>query len=241
MAVQGERTWSTKGKQVQKFEFKPFPVGEYPLVLDCSKIEIKKKQEPGKFPYINIAFTAQGTALTEGGKDRKVFHRFFVSLKPGKDGNVMPERGNQIMGLAKGFGEELEGVRILRMKDENGNDVDVLDPKGIVAWLKARDGQTVMGRVKIQKGNTEYPNDKNEVDYFMEAEQQAEEEAAAEAEEEETEETDEAEEEAEDEDAETSEEEEPAEEPEDEEEEPAPPPKKKAKVVAKAPAKKAKK
>ena len=99
----GERTWSSNGREVKKFENKPITPGEYDLKMGGDWVQ-KVAEGTGKLPYLNGSVEVLGTAATEGGKNRKVYHRLFLSLKPGGDGVVMPDRGNQLNGLAKGLG-----------------------------------------------------------------------------------------------------------------------------------------
>jgi hypothetical protein len=177
----GIKTFDSRGITVPKFTgSQPFAAGEYDLKLETDSIAIGKKDEPGKFPYINCRFRALGTA-GDSGKDRVVFHMFFTSLKPSEKGFVLVHRGDQLVEFARALGMELTDAKvgIKELADENGEMQDYLDPQALVKWLKSNDGAVLKGRVKIRK-DKEY-GDKNVVDFFIpgevaEAEYEAEEE-----------------------------------------------------------------
>lgn len=169
MAV-GQRKFQSRDVVIKKFSSEPFPAGEYELKLETESASVGKKDEPGKFPYVNCRFRALGTAGAEGGKDRLLFHMLFTSLKPMKNGGLMVENANQSIALARAMGQELEdvGINIKEQKDETGQTQGYLDPQALLQWLKNNDGVIVKARVKIQK-DKEY-GDKNVVDFFEPAE-----------------------------------------------------------------------
>lgn len=172
----GEVGYSSQGRTPIKMNFDPFPAGDYDLTLLGGTIEIKGKPEPGKLPYVNLAFEAAGTATTEGGKDKRVYHMLFVNLEPSpKTGTPIVDQANQLLGLAKALGAELEfGSDAILRKDKENDDgdmvkVNILDPRQVVEWLKQFDGAQVRAHVRVKKGTKDYPNDKNEIAYFIEA------------------------------------------------------------------------
>lgn len=176
MAATGEVGYSSQGRTPVKMSYDPIPQGDYNLTLMGKSVEIKGKPEPGKLPYVNLSFTAGGTAKTEGGKDARVFHKLFLNLEPSpKTGTPIVDQANQILGLAKAFGVDLNfGADALLRKDKANDDgsmqkVTILDPRKVVEWLQGFDGVTVRAHVKIRKGNKEYPNDQNDIAYFIEA------------------------------------------------------------------------
>lgn len=173
----GEKTWSSQGKTPAKFESKPIPAGEYDLKINGDWVS-KVAEGEGKVPYLSGSFTALGSGQN-GGKDRKVFHMLFLSLKPGSDGVTMPERGNGILGLVRGLGTNINPPVVTMQGQE------LLSPNHIKQWLKANDGAVVRASVKIEKDTGGYP-DKNRIEFFVESEQQDEavDEAPAEVEEE---------------------------------------------------------
>lgn len=167
----GERTFSTAGRKVTDSKPTLIPAGTYTLAVDASAADVGKADRPDAIPYVNVRFTALGTATKEGGKDRKLFHRLLLSLKPGKDGIMNMDRASGLTALAKALNTEVEGVEIVSQQVTNaeGNEVTIeyLNPRQVVEWVKSFDGTQVKGRVKVQKGTKEYPDDKNEIAAFM--------------------------------------------------------------------------
>jgi hypothetical protein len=163
----GVRTFQSRGRQIVKNNFTPFAAGEYDLKLECDNLSIGKAEGKGKFPYLNVRFRALGTAEKEGAKDRLLFHMFFTSLKPGEKGGVMIDRDNQLMAFARALGEELEdaNIKLKQQSDENDEIQDYLDPQMVKQWLQNHDGAIVKARVKVRK-DKQY-GDKNEVDFFV--------------------------------------------------------------------------
>lgn len=179
--AKGEQRFSGSGREVQHFNFNPIPEDDYGLLLQEDGLMVKKSEEkgPDAIPYINCRFAAQGTAAKEGQKDRVVFHMFFLSLKPGSDGVVMPDRGGQLVEFYRARGVELDAP-ILSKTLEDGSTVDYLDPEPILEQLKEwtdtvtdahvviekdRDQKDASGKV-VRKAN---PNDpgRNKIQKFL--------------------------------------------------------------------------
>lgn len=161
----GEKKFSTSGREVVKFQNTPIAVGDYELKLIADTVKIGKRPEPGKFPYVQIAFEALDTAAEEGQKNRRVYHMFFLSTKPAKNGMIMVDRADQVVGFCKGLGEEA-AFPMVPMLGEDKREYDVIHPKAIEKFLKERDGVIVKAHIKIRK-DKEY-GDKNVIDYFEE-------------------------------------------------------------------------
>ena len=221
----GEKTFSTRGQQVSKPDFKPFPAGEYELKLLGDTWEQRVADGTGKLPYLNGRVEVLGTAKEDGGKNRQVFHRFFLDLTPTKNGTPMTNMGAGIVAFAKAIPEEMSGITVLtKPKGEEGVPADILSPKSVLAWLKAHDGVVVKAYIKIEK-STDY-GDRNVIGYFVEGEGSIDD--GDEVDEDEVDETDDESELDEESDEETDEsDEDEGEEDEDEDESPVPPPKKK--------------
>lgn len=168
----GSRNFSSKGQQTQKgFSAEPFAAGDYELKLHSDSCEIRQGSGPGKAPYIsNLYFEAMGTA-EEGRPNRRVYHNFFTSLAPGKDGISMPMRASGLVAFARAIGEEYEGSTS-DFTGEGGEVFEALTPKEVHRWLKERDGQTCQGHVKVQAANKEY-SAKNVISAFEEQEESA--------------------------------------------------------------------
>lgn len=172
----GEKTFSSEGRQVHVFKSTPFKQGDYDMKL-MNDAETRTKPGEGNLPYINVSFEAQGTAEKEGQKNRRVFHRFFLDTTPSsKDGVAMVDRGNGIVAFAAAASQPLSVSLVARKKGvgEDAQEVDILGPKGTVAYLKALEGTIVRAHVKVvagteadpERGTQGYPA-KNEVAYFI--------------------------------------------------------------------------
>lgn len=161
----GERKFSTEGRTVAS-GFEPFPAGTYNLIL--KQVEVKCANGPGKVPYCAAQFEAEGTAKSEGGKNRILFHNFLLSLKPGKDGIVSHERGGGITAFALAINQNMTDVDIVTVEGGESGDVEALDAREVAAWLRELVGTEVKAKVKVRKDPTY--GDKNEVDRFIPAE-----------------------------------------------------------------------
>lgn len=173
MMTTGDRTFSTAGRTVvTNTASTPIPPGNYTLKIG-SDFEIRKAKRSDATPNVNFSFEVEGTATQEGGKNRRVFHRLDLGMKPGKDGMLNMDRENQLTALAKALGTEVEGVTLVEQEvtDENGNKVTIeyLNPAQIVEWLKSFAGATVQAAIKTEKGTPEYPNEKSVVRRYLTA------------------------------------------------------------------------
>ena len=167
--AKGEKRFSTRGREARKFDSTPPPPGEYDMKLRGSEAKVGKKNEPGSFPYVSLPIELLGTGQ-DGGKNRVIFHMFFCSLKPGKDGSLMAERADQLVGLSKAAGTDID-VGTLTLRDADGNPQDCLNPADLVKWLKENDGITIRGKTRIQAGDEKRGyGPKGVVSYFIESE-----------------------------------------------------------------------
>jgi hypothetical protein len=169
----GERTFSTAGRTVKAKVFPTLPAGNYkgPLGSDS---EIGNADKYDAVPYVKISFGANGTAMKEGGKDQRVFHMLFLSLVPGKDGEINTDRPDGITALAQAMGTEVEGVEIVEREVTNPETgetkkLEYLNPKQVQEWLKSFAGVEVSYRTKIEKGTGDY-GDKSKIAKFLLAE-----------------------------------------------------------------------
>lgn len=170
----GERGFSSKGTVATKREFPLIPAGDYQLKLLGEHASIKIADKVGAFPYVNARFEVLDSAKEEGAKNPLLFHMFFTSLRPMKDGNLQPNNADQIVGYAHGLGEEFETEAIVQQKDDNGKLCDAISAKAIEKWLKEHDGAVVNAKVTVQRATAKdlaagY-SDKNKIAYFIEAE-----------------------------------------------------------------------
>lgn len=164
----GERTFSTTDRKVESAKPAPIPAGTYRAKLDISGIEIGRADRPDAVPYVKVRFTALGTALTPGGKDRKLFHMLLLSLAASpKDGKANVDRPGGLTQLVKALGTELDGVGIVEGVD--GGAAEHLNPKQVVEWLKSFDGAEVGVKVKHEQGTDQFPDVKEKIASFMAA------------------------------------------------------------------------
>lgn len=170
MAATGERTWSSSGKQPVKFEFEPIPSKDWTGKIVGSKVEVQKGTEPGSLPYVKFSLEVLESAMKEGGKNRFIFPMLWLSLKPGKDGNVSPERANNIVGMARAFGEDTPEFPVITMTNKEGVEEELLDPRAVAEWLKNHDGMTLRFHSKVET----YKDKKQAVvDYYIATDSQA--------------------------------------------------------------------
>lgn len=168
--AQGETTFSTEGRKTVKFVSTPLPTNvDYNFKLN-GDAEIRQADGVGKLPRIAVSMDMLGTATKDGGKDRKVFVDFHLNLAPGKDGVAMVDRGNGIVAFAKSIGDVMAGITIKdAVYGEEEKPVQILSPKGVLAWLKAHEGATGQVRLRLEKDlNGEQ---RNRVAYFIEQEE----------------------------------------------------------------------
>lgn len=182
--AKGDINFSTRGQEVSKFDRSPPKVGDYDFILHTDGAKIQKSDGPDKLPYIgNVYAELLGTAPKEGQGNKRVYVSMFLSLKPGKDGVVAPNRQSGLTALARSLGEDAEvsGSTVTVAKterDDAGNvtvldeteDVAILSPSSVVEQLKAWDGKTGKLRVKHRKGRDD--EKQAEVDYFIESDTQ---------------------------------------------------------------------
>lgn len=165
--VAGEKSFTTEGRQVKKMDFAPLPNGDYDFKVLGSTADIRKGTEPKSVPYVTVALEALGTAIAEGGKNRRVYHNFHLSLVPGNDGAINIDRPNGLTLFSKAIGEAFVG------EDEtvttlDGTTVQVVKAEDVKRWLQSKDGMIVRAHTKV-KTSKGYP-DKAEISYFIEGE-----------------------------------------------------------------------
>ncbi len=168
--AKGEKRWSGSGDSVKR-TFTPVPSQDWEvkLVTDAAEIAAGSK-EKGSIPFIKgVRFVCFGSATVEGGKDSLIFQNFFLSLKEGKDGNVMPDYANQLKGLMKALGDIRDMDSASKTVNEEGDTVEYLKPKEVLAYLKEHNGETLKLHSKIE--NDAVYGKKAVVDYFIEAEE----------------------------------------------------------------------
>lgn len=176
--AKGEASFGFGNKEKKRYSFEPFSARDCDLKLLGESIEIRKSQNnPESFSRVSCAFLALGTA-DEGGKDKRVFHDFYVRLKEDKNGVKTVLRADQIKGFADGVGKQPD----FPLATQNGE--KILSPQAVVKWLKSFDGEVVRGHVRVKAGSKDYPEARNVISEFFDAEESSEDEESADADEE---------------------------------------------------------
>lgn len=170
MTTTGEKTFSTTGRTVVNPQTELIPPGTYTLRIG-SDATIKKGQKSDSVPRVDVSFEVLGTATTEGGKNRRVFHMLLLSMTPGKDGQLNTDRPGGLTALARCLGTEVEGVEVV-MQDavnDKGEPVKLayLNPAQVAEWVKSFAGTEVQATIKTQKGTAEYPTDRSIISRFL--------------------------------------------------------------------------
>lgn len=168
--AKGEKRWSPSGPAV-RMTFDPVPPKDWDAKIDASAVEIAKgAQDKGGIPYIKgLRLTCLGSAMKEGGKDRKIFLNYLaLSLKPTANGNPMTAFANQLTGLMYALGDIRDFPTKVMVINEEGEEVEYLDPKEVKDYLKSHDGEVIKIHSKTQNSDTH--GKQAVVDYFIEAE-----------------------------------------------------------------------
>lgn len=169
----GIKTFSSEGREVKKVEFTPPPVKDWDARLMLENLKIAVAQGVGKLPYIDVHIELLNSAIREGGKNLRLFHKFFVDLTPSdKDGAAMVDRQNGLVAFSKSVNTALNCDVVTKTKkndDGTEKECEILEPDSVKRWLKQFDGVVFKLKSKIEKGTAGY-SDKGAVDYFIEAE-----------------------------------------------------------------------
>ncbi len=159
----GERRFSAKDREVHKVVRRLIVPGEYDAKLLSDRAEMRRADRPDAMPRISIAFEILETE-GDSGRNVIVYHDLHTSLKPGKDGKIMADRGNGVVALAKAMGREALEAADFGMVTINNQ--ACINYKEILQWVKNRHGELVRCRVKHEK---QQDGDKaNRIDYFEE-------------------------------------------------------------------------
>ena len=169
----GEKRWSVSETDVQsRPNFEPVPPGDYELKLLGSQAEVRCKNEPGSIPYVNVPFEILGSG-GDSGKDKRVYTMFMCSLKPGKDGVVMPARGGGIADIGKTLGDQRD-FEVKTKENAEGEEIDYLNPAQVVQMLKDNDGAVLNAHLKVQAANPDKGwSASNRIDCFIQVEEDA--------------------------------------------------------------------
>ncbi|UOF79709.1 hypothetical protein [Caudoviricetes sp.] len=173
MTTTGERTFSTGSRDVIKPKQTLIPNGPYNATLDSGMSVGQSKERWDAVPYVNVSFSVDGTATKEGGKNRKVFGRLLLGLKPGKDGVLNVDRENGVTALSKALDTSFEGIEIVERTVTNPETqeevkLEYLNPLQVVEALKAFEGATLGLRIGTSPEKDGY-GPKNEIKAFTKA------------------------------------------------------------------------
>lgn len=166
---EGERNFSSRGRTTHKYDNTPPPKGSYEGKLRTADAKVDRSTNPKSagLPYIgNWSIELLGTAIEDGGRNKRVFHSLFCSLEPGDDGKVLVDKADQAVALAMALGEELS-MGTVEAKRNDGKRVMILSPQELCAWLKQQDGRLVKLETKVRAAKGEY-SARAEVDFFIE-------------------------------------------------------------------------
>lgn len=160
METTGVKTFNTSGRTVAKTSNPP-PVapGEYTCFIRPDHIKVACSDKPGAIPYVAYSIEVQGSALTEGGKNRLVFTNLFIGLKPGKDGVLNIDRANGLTALTRALGTPADGIELLEREFE-GEKVDYLNPQQVAEYLRNNAGVEFQAFIKVE--TSEYKGEKQE-------------------------------------------------------------------------------
>lgn len=159
--AEGTTTFTTEGRDAVKNEFPLAPIGEYEATVKGAKATVEKAQESG-LPYVKLALVLDNP--DPAGKPYWLFHSFFLSLKPWKDGRIGPTMADQITGFAKAAGVEFTAEQISVTNNE-GEAIPVLQPSQVRDYLQALDGARV--RLRVKHENKKDQPKRARVDHFI--------------------------------------------------------------------------
>ena len=162
----GQKTFSSKGVKTQgAMEYTPPTPGWYGSTFDASGVGVETTQD-GRPVIKGLVFALEGTAKTEGGKLAKAKHTLYLGTGPGKskDGKETTpdvQRRNGVIRMARGFGEELDGVteqELTNPDNPNAPGPMVLNPQEMKKWLQDHDGR----HIRVKTGVRSFTNDAGE-------------------------------------------------------------------------------
>ncbi len=168
--AKGETTFDASKQQVKKYESTPLPIKEYEGKL-LPGLQLKKAAGAGKLPYVFGMIECLNSAVSEGGKNRKISKMFFLNTSPDKDGVAGVNRQDGIVAYSKAVGANLKCGTVSAQKaiGDTGEMVGVriLDPNQALRYLEGTAGQLFSFKSKLQP-------DQNGVkwgaiDFFIEA------------------------------------------------------------------------
>lgn len=154
-APKGEGTFDSKKQKVHVFENKPLPVAEYGGKL-VTGWEVAKSDGQGKLPYVRGKVEGLKTAAKKGGKNRMIFHNFFLNTTPNENGRAQVNAQDGIVALCNAMGKSFKcpviSAKKMNAETEKLETVKILDPAKVVKLLEGMVGPTFKFRSKNEKG-----------------------------------------------------------------------------------------
>lgn len=178
-AVKGETLYDSSTRKVSKFINTPLPPKQYEgKVLPGS--EIAKAAGKGKLPYVRAKIEVLNSAAKKGGKNRILYHNFFLNTSPDADGKASVDRQDGITAYSHAIGAKLKCPVIPAKKlPKDGGDlvnVKILDHDIAVKFLEKAAGRVFKMRTKNEPSleATVPPTLWPKVDAFIDAEEESE-------------------------------------------------------------------
>lgn len=164
----GEKRWSSEGKQATGPKgFPVIPKGEYDFKFKTNA-RIGKSDKPDSVPYVLAWMTTE----LPNGETHTHMEMFHCSLKPGKDGKVMPERVGGILELAQAVGAKLDLSVLSQPTSDGKGEIDYLSPNEVIEFLNdlGNNGDVVRAGVKVEPATKDF-SEKNKIAYWVIPEQ----------------------------------------------------------------------
>lgn len=178
-AVKGETLYDSSTRKVSKFINTPLPPKQYEgKVLPGS--EIAKAAGKGKLPYVRAKIEVLNSAAKKGGKNRILYHNFFLNTSTDADGKASVDRQDGITAYSHAIGAKLKCPVIPAKKlPKDGGDlvnVKILDHDIAVKFLEKAAGRVFKMRTKNEPSleATVPPTLWPKVDAFIDAEEESE-------------------------------------------------------------------
>lgn len=175
--AKGEKVFNPNERKVTRFKFEPVENKDWEATLVSKKISIAKGQDPQKpVPYIKgVQLRLSGSAAQEGQKDRYIFHKFFLGSTPKKAGGTANiDMAGGFTEFCKALGRTPQGMRFEDYTSPDGAvTLEGLNATDVKKFLEENDGATLNLRTKTEPSFFNKTELESVVDYFIEAEQQA--------------------------------------------------------------------
>lgn len=168
--AKGEKRFSVGNRKTKRFDNDPVPAGEHTLVVGKGwEVRAAGKESKSGLRYVNGYFV-----VPEVAEGKRQYHMFFIDMSEGSDGTAMVDRQGGVTEFIKALGLTDIPVSVIQMKKKDGTTVDVLNPKQLCDWLNSLDGTELRGKTKLEKRNDDPDTKQSRIDFFIEADESAE-------------------------------------------------------------------